>query len=78
MIYIRPWYRQLKKKQLKDAGNELAEKTPAPMNTMLTKQSREEEEMKGRNATCGCSPNKPRCVKLNSSYKVILLLNIYL
>ena len=42
----------IEKKQLKDAINELAEKTPAPMNTMLTKQSREEaiEKRKRRDA----------------------------
>ena len=42
----------IEKKQLKDAINELAEKTPAPMNTMLTKQSQEEaiEKRKRRDA----------------------------
>ena len=32
----------IEKKQLNGAIDELAKKTPAPMNTMLTKQSREE------------------------------------
>ena len=32
----------IEKKQLKDAIDELAKKTPAPTNTILTKQSREE------------------------------------
>ena len=32
----------IQKKQLEEAIDELAEKTPPPMNTILTKQSREE------------------------------------
>ena len=35
-------------KKLEDAIDELIEKTPAPMNTMLNKQSREEAIEKGR------------------------------
>ena len=53
----------IEKKQLKDARNELAEKTPAPMNTILTKQSREKaiEKRKRRNAMqlVDVSPTNP-------------------
>ena len=38
----------IEKKQLNGAIDELAKKTPAPMNTMLTKQSREEAIEKRR------------------------------
>ena len=38
----------IEKKQLEEAIDELAEKTPPPMNTMLTKQSREEAIEKRR------------------------------
>ncbi len=53
MIYIKPWYLgTTEKTQLNDAIDELAEKTPAPMNTMLTKQLQEEaiEKRKRRDA----------------------------
>ena len=38
----------IEKKQLEEAIDELAEKTPPPMNTMLIKQSREEAIEKKR------------------------------
>ncbi len=53
MIYIKPWYLgTTEKKQPNDAIDELAEKTQAPMNTMLTKQLQEEaiEKRKRRDA----------------------------
>ena len=43
--------------------------------TVMGKSYRKEEE-KRCNATCGCSPNKPRCVKLNNSYNVIKHLSL--
>ena len=49
MIYIKPWYLVItEKKQINDAIDELAEKTLAPMNTMLTKQLQEELLKRGR------------------------------
>ena len=38
----------IQKKQLQEAIDELAEKTPPPINTMLTKESREEAIEKRR------------------------------